>query len=283
MTPEAVAIAQIEAQGWRQGCILPVACHVEVGQLAELEQAPEPDDACIVVTQSCDLLHHNIQQEPYVELLLARPLTGPPDSRLRNRRNPRRRHFDLSVRGQRVGYEAQAWRRCYRLPRTVLARYQPDPERCVPDELSLRLLLEWVAGRYTRSALPSVFQHRLEPVQKKLRKWVANLTEASLLFIALSSEDELHEAETYRVAVILVLPEDEYAQMAKREAMEQLLEDLRKLLKQCPGIEWNDDSQVQSEAEISLADLRSLLRWEELDYVSYQDHATHQAPYSGMR
>lgn len=151
MTPEDEELLhRIEAQGWRQGCVPPVACHAEVAQRPELDTRLGPDDACIVVSQTCDLVHHDARQEPYAELLLARPLTGPADSRLRNRRNPRRLHFELSVRGCLVGYEAWAWRR-YRLRRTVLAHYPPDPERRLPDERGLRMIQEWLAGRYHRA------------------------------------------------------------------------------------------------------------------------------------
>lgn len=123
MTPEDEELLhRIEAQGWRQGCVLPVACHAELAQRPELDTLLGPDDACIVVSQTCDLVHHDARQEPYAELLLAQPLTGPADSRLRNRRNPRRLHFELSVCGRLVGYEAWAWRRC-RLQRAVLAHY----------------------------------------------------------------------------------------------------------------------------------------------------------------
>jgi hypothetical protein len=54
MTPEDEELHRIEAQGWRQGCVLPVACHAEVAQLPELDTMLGPDDACIVVSQTCD-------------------------------------------------------------------------------------------------------------------------------------------------------------------------------------------------------------------------------------
>ncbi|MFZ1326471.1 MAG: hypothetical protein WAT67_10740 [Candidatus Contendobacter sp.] len=282
MTPEDEDLHKIEAQGWRQGCVLPVACHAEVAQPPELDAMIGPDDACIVVSQTCDLVHHDARQEPYAELLLTQPLTGPADSRLRNRRNPRRLHFELSVRGHLVGYEAWAWRRCP-LRRAVLAHYQPDPERCLPDERGLRMIQEWLAGRYQRAALPSAFQRRLKPVQDKLRKLAAKLTDASILFIALSSQDELSDGEAYRLSVILALPAEEYAQQARLRAIEQLHMELMRLFALCAGVELDEaESRVESEENISLAALRYLLRWEEFDYVSYQDRTTHQPPYPGM-
>lgn len=281
MTPEDRDIHGIEAQGWRQGCVLPVACHAEVAQLPDGDTTIGPDDACIVVSQSCDLVHHDPRQEPYAELLMTKPLSGPADPLLRNRRNPRRLHFELSVRGRLIPYEAWAWRRC-RLPRAVLLQYQPDPERCLPDDRGLRMILEWLAARYRRVALPSAFQRRLKPVQKKLRALVAKLTDASAIFIALNSREELSDAENYRLNLILTLPPDEYVQKARLNAMEKLHTELLGLFAQCAGIELDEaESKVDSEENISLAALRYLLLWEEFDYVSYQDPAAHQAPYPG--
>ena len=281
--PDAVALQRIEAQGWRQGSVLPVACHAEVAQRPDVDAPIEPEDACIVVSQSCDLVHHDAQQEPYAELLITRPLTGPADPLLRNRRNPRRLHFELSVRGGLIPYEAWAWRRC-RLPRTVLAHYQPDLERCLPDEQVQRMLLAWLAARYQRVALPSAFQHRLKPVQKKLRTLVAKLTDASALYVALRPPEELSDAENYRLSLIMTLSPEEYVQKPRLKAMEQVHMELMGLFARCAGIELDEvESKVESEENISVAALRYLLRWEEFDYVSYQDHAAHQAPYSGMR
>lgn len=283
MTPEDVEMQRIEAQGWRQGCVLPVACHAEVAQLPDVETPLEPEDACIVVSQSCDLVHHDAQQEPYAELLIAKRLTGPADPLLRNRRNPRRLHFELAVQGRSVGYEAWAWRRCW-LRRVVLARHQPDGERGLPDERALRMILDWLAARYRRVALPSAFQRRLKPVQKKLRTLTAKLTDTSAILIALSSHEELGDTEDYQVRLILTLPQDEFAQVERRSAMEQLHTEMGRLFSQCSGIQLDGDfSKADSEANISLSELRDLFPWEEFDYVSYQDHAAHQAPHSGMR
>lgn len=282
ITPEDGEIQRIEAQGWRQGCVLPVICHSEVAQLPEVETTLGPDDACIVVSQSCDLVHHDARQEPYAELLITQPLADPADPMALNRRNPRRLHFELWVRGGLVFYEAWAWRRC-RLRRAVLAHHQPDWERRLPDERGLRMILDWLAARYQRAALPSAFQRRLRPVQKKLRALVAKLTNVSVIYVALSSQEELGDAEDYRLSLILTLPANEYVQQARLSAMEKLYMEFMGLFAQCPGIELDEaESRVESEENISLAALRYLLRWEEFDYVSYQDRAAHQSPYPGM-
>ena len=146
------------------------------------------------------------------------------------------------------------------------------------------MIQEWLAGRYQRAALPSALQRQLKPVQDKLRKLAAKLTDASILFIALGSQDKLGDEEAYRLSVILALPTEEYGQQARLRAMEKLHMELMGLFAQCAGIDLDEaESKVESEENISLAALRYLLRWEEFDYVSYQDRATHQPPYPGLR
>lgn len=278
---EDTEIHGIEEQGWRQGCVLPATCHAELTQLPDVDAIVDPDDACIVVSQSCDLIHHDGRQEPYAELLITKPLAGTVDPMVCNRRSPRRLHFELSVRGHLVWYEALAWRRC-RLHRTVLTHHRPDPERRLDDTRVLRMIVEWLAARYQRAALPSAFQRRLKPVQDKLRKLAATLTSISTLFVALNSQEELSDDEAYHLGLILALPSDEYAQQDRLNAMEKQFVKLMGLFARCPGITLDEaESRVESEENISLAALRYLLRWEEFDYVSYQNHAAHQSPYSG--
>ncbi len=75
------AARQIHAQHWRQGRLLPVASHAEVAQQLSLAPLAE-DDAVIVISQSCDLVHGDFTQEPFAEILIAHRLPEPPDGAL---------------------------------------------------------------------------------------------------------------------------------------------------------------------------------------------------------
>ncbi|MDG4549428.1 MAG: hypothetical protein P9F19_07355 [Candidatus Contendobacter sp.] len=72
MTSEDAA-RRIHAQHWRQGRLLPVISHAEVARHLTLAPLAD-DDAVIVISQSCDLVHRDLTDEPFAEILLAHPL-----------------------------------------------------------------------------------------------------------------------------------------------------------------------------------------------------------------
>ncbi|HDO34590.1 MAG TPA: hypothetical protein ENH08_05665, partial [Chromatiales bacterium] len=56
---------QIKAAGWRQGCLLRRA------DLPGLRFDLPADQFAIVVSQSCDLVHHSLDTEPNIEIVTA--------------------------------------------------------------------------------------------------------------------------------------------------------------------------------------------------------------------
>lgn len=275
------AAQQIHAQHWRQGRLLPVASHEEVTQQLSLPPLAD-DDAVIVISQSCDLVNGDFTDEPFAEILLAHPLPGSANSTYMYLRNPRRLHFHLQIDGQRCAYTAWIWDR-YRLPRQFFAEWPPDDKRLL-DQDELDVLVSWLAARYERTALPDELQRRLKSpkVQDKLKKAIKPLKEVSALFVE-CSDQELSADEVYRLRVKLVMPKKYYDQPDRRQAAEQLKVRLVAALEQCPGVVLEEEPELLSELEFSLHDARILRRWTDFDYVSYQDHAMHQAPLPGMR
>lgn len=273
------AARQIHAQHWRQGRLLPVASHVEITQhLSGVLLAD--DDAVIVISQSCDLVHGDFTQEPFAEILIAHRLPKPPDGALMYLRNPRRLHFYLQAHEQKQAYAAWIWDR-YRLPRQFFAEWPPDDKRLL-DQDELDVLVSWLAARYERTALPDELQRRLKSpkVQDKLKKAVKPLKEISALFVE-CSDQEFSADEVYQLRVKLVMPKKYYDQPDRRQAAEQLKVRLAAALEQCPGVALEEEPELVSELEFTLHDARTLRRWNDFDYVSYQDHAAHQAPYPG--
>jgi len=277
MTSEEVA-RRIHDHRWRQGQLLLVACHMEVTQHLSLAPLAD-DDAVIVISQSCDLVNGDLREEPFAEILLAHPLPGSADGNYMYLRNPRRLHFHLQINGQRRAYTAWIWDR-YRLPREFFAQWPPDDTRGLLDQDEQDVLVSWLAARYERTALPDELQHRLSSVRDRLKKSVKPLKEISALFLE-CSDQELSAHEVYRLRVKLVMPKKYYDQPDRRQAVEQLKVRLAKVLEQCAGVELEEEPELLSELEFSLHDARILRRWTDFDYLSYQDHAAHQAPYPG--
>ena len=269
---------RIRAQHWRQGRLLSVASHAVVAQ--QLNIAPlSDDDACIVISQSCDLLSPRWDEEPFAEIVIAKPLTGEPNYNRRYRRNPRWLHFQLRVRGERVFYEAWIWHR-YRLPRPLFAELTPDAERQLADDDEQRLLVQWLAARYDRAALPDAFQRRLGAVKDKFEDQLRKMADVSAVYISLNSHEELSDKQPYHLKIVLVMRVDDYANQKSKDKVDLHLLKLVELLEKCaPDIKMVGEPVLRSEQEITLHDLRMLRRWEEFDSVSYREAQKHQPPY----
>lgn len=74
----------------------------------------DPEALYVLLTQDCDILHHDYDAEPDVELHVAR-LVIEPNGNLFHAKNPRRLQFTVADRT----YEIKMHERC-RLPRTCL-------------------------------------------------------------------------------------------------------------------------------------------------------------------
>jgi hypothetical protein len=277
MTSEEAA-RRIHAQHWRQGRLLPVTRHAEVARHLSLAPLAD-DDAVIVISQSCDLVNDDLIEEPFAEILLAHPLPGSADGNYMYLRNPRRLHFHLQIDGQRRAYTAWIWDR-YRLPREFLAQWRPDDTRGLLDQDEQNVLVSWLAARYERTALPDELQRRFKSRKDQIKKSAKPLKEVSALFLE-CSDQEFSADEVYRLRVKLVMPKKYYDQPDRRQAVEQMKMRLAAVLEQCPGIVLEEEPELVSELDFSLHDARILRRWTDFDYLSYQDHAAHQAPYPG--
>jgi hypothetical protein len=274
------AARQIHAQHWRQGRLLSVASHAEIAQ--QLSLAPlADDDAVIVISQSCDLVNGDFTEEPFAEILLAHPLPESADGNYMCLRNPRRLHFHLQIHGQQCAYTAWIWDR-YWLPREVLAQWPPDAERGLWDQDEQDVLIGWLVARYERTALPDELQRRLGRIKDKLKKPMKQLKDVSGVFLE-CSDQELSDDASYRLRIKLVMPKAAYEQAHRRQAVEQIRTQLDTVLRKCPGVLLEEEPELVSELKFTLHDARILRRWTDFDYVSYQDHAAHQAPHSGMR
>jgi hypothetical protein len=251
---------RIREHGWRQGVIVPASSLFE--SLPDGSPVPD-DDYAMIVSQSCDLLHHKLENEPFAQILIAKSIAAGNPEALHGR-NPRRLHFQ-SIDGR--WFEAWAWNQSV-IPRDQLC------ERAVLSEIELapevlRRVLDWLAKRYTRIAFPDAFNVALkaksDSIGKLLKKNHDLFTEI-LLYV--SPFDELEADEIYELACYLLMSEEVHGDPGRLARAQDVAAALEKLLADA-GFDVAECSPV-SEAEITVAELNELVRW---DY----DHLTHSA------
>lgn len=225
------------------------------------------DDYAMVVSQSCDLVHHDLGNEPSAVILMLKSIgSGKPE--LMHGRNPRLLHFQ-SLDGR--WFEAWAWNQVT-IPRDHLA----EMDATAGVELSpkvLRGVLDWLAKRFTRIAFPDAFNEALKPKSGAIAKLLKNNHELfSDILLFISPFDELAEGQHYTLACYLLMAAEKHDNLAKLPDARTVAAKLEKLIKDC-GIEVMECSPV-SETTLTVAELNELVRW---DF----DHLTHKASAGG--
>lgn len=260
---------KIRAAGWRQGSVIERQSASEKLKTL-LDGTPAELTHWVVITQDCDLVNLSYEKEPEVELLGCR-LVASEDGRYTYGKNPRHIHLSAVIGGTGAVLDAVIFQRfCF--PRPVLEDFGPKEGCSLPPE-TIRLLVEWVARRYTRSAFPDEFNERVRNTQVGLKKVLEdNGSVVRGVWLALHTFSELAAGEPYRVGVRVTMSIADYANAAKRDQASTVVNALEIGLTGCAGIEV-ESADLVSEADFPLSDLYHLMRFDAYDYLSNTDEA----------
>ncbi|MCM2370828.1 hypothetical protein [Aporhodopirellula aestuarii] len=209
-----------------------------------------------VLTQDCDLVHHDLSGEPKVEVVLARHVDKPNKGYTWSK-NARELHLRDESLGQSLAFHA---RDRETIPRWQLCSFQPNEVPLSRD--SIKLLARWVSRKYYRAAFPGAFNDRIgrktdDKIKKLLQKSPGHFHEIHIQITG----DELPAGQDYN-AIILCIAADEALESDKAyEATIELGKKFRALLQGCDGINVVE-CQVKSRDEVTLEDLDSMQRWD---------------------
>ena len=209
-----------------------------------------------VLTQDCDLVHHDIFGEPKVEVVFARHVDNPNKGYTWSK-NARELHLRDESLEQSLAFHA---RDRETIPRLYLCRFQPG-EVSLSRE-SVRLLARWVSRKYFRAAFPDAFNNRIgRKTDQNIKKLFQNSPgHFQEIHIKITSE-ELPADQDYN-AIILCIAADEASENDEiYEATRQLGEKFAALLHACDGITVKK-CEVRSKDEVTLEDLDILQRWD---------------------
>jgi hypothetical protein len=251
---------------WRQGYILPEAM---VRALKEGEPSLPGDwdveDTIVVFTHSCDAVSPDYEAEPSVEVLRARECTeAERDGNLTWGKNPRLFQFEADL-GRGVRWYQVFVHDKAEFDRKLLSSWKPDPARSVPASLMYDLAI-WRGKRYSRRASPDEFNRRMRAEEPRFRRALKRRGARIAALFLITQDAELPEEEPYVVALVATMRVDDYASSQQRETAFAALSQAAAFLDACDGIECEDWSLV-SEADVSLADVRGMQRWD-LDDLS---------------
>ncbi len=162
--------ANIKTLGWQQGSVLPAEVVIAIADhVAAQNVSPEGLEQAwvVVVSQDCDLVHGSYDAEPFVELVIGRPIAQV-DAVKMHGRNPRLLHL-VGHAGEDSVRLAFSVHDKVRVSRDALSERGPCTLRSI-DADDVDMIAGWLAKRYTRAAFPDAFNDRLIPAHKNIDK-----------------------------------------------------------------------------------------------------------------
>lgn len=254
---------RLRAAGWRSGSVL-TADHVQAIALLLCRAGEDalqvtPNDWLIVVSQTCDILVPELHKEPYVEVLYAQ-MQAAVDHTIANLRSTRWLSFRCTEGGQVL--KAHGTDRFW-LPKSSFDKWEPDAIR-VLSPIGKGRLSRWLGMRYTRFPWPDSLVMRLKGSESRLKKILREVNMAMAeLRVSISNIDiELPENAPYRLTIYAVVDAQTYdEQPDQRLACEVALNSFLNELRDCPGIEVDENSRVISGAEFTWEETRQTDEW----------------------
>lgn len=243
---------RLHAKGWKTGSVLtPDHARAIAPFLQRSGQPPRrltERDQLIVVSQTCDIVACELSVEPFIEVLVAQECNAV-KRQIANLRSTRQLSFQAKPDGPIL--ETHATDRFW-IPREQFDGYAPDAKRSLTDKAASRLSA-WLGLRYTRPAWPAALISRLPKraqMEKVLRDVARAVTEIRVAIDHI--DEELPEDRPYELTVYAVMDADIYDNDPnKREQCTRAFFRLLDLLRRCPGIRVNEESEVCSGRDFS--------------------------------
>jgi len=261
----------VAQRGWRTGSVVSAEMlPLLQPHLTRHDQPPAQvtaDDWLVVVSQTCDIVAPKLEAEPFVEVLLCKPIPGKPRKGRRNLESTRYLDFRPN-RETHTGLvlSAHAVADRYVIPRNLLAANEPDQARCL-DKIASSRVLAWYALRAGRPSWPNKFCDRIHSATDALKDaldldlFADDKSEVRVAIV--EKERELKEGEPYHVAVYFVVDENTWdSDIEGREAINGAFAKFVSELDACAGVKVNQElSGVIPGNEFSWQDTQQTDQW----------------------
>jgi len=250
--------SKLEEAGWRQGSVIRKLDLVTLKKLAKIDSIDET--VVILVSQSCDIANNNNAEEPYVEVLVCKTINGP-NGNFTHNKNPRKIHTELLRRTSDSNVLSSQFIECMAfkkvlVPKAFFVGKTPDDDTRIEEE-QLNHLKNWLSARYTRPALPTEFNNRVDAIDKKdKRKKKAKKLNKHLsgLYVEITPNSEIEENENYSVNLLGLLSPAFNGEIEEPKASVEEIADIFKLA----GMDAS--SAVLKEDQVSIATFRRFKR-----------------------
>lgn len=260
---------KIKQNGWRFG-----VCFSEVsapGLVSKLPAHHKLSEAIYVAaTHDCSLVDPRLEEEPYVEYFLVRPLPEK-NGNFTFAKNIRCLHLDILNHEVPQPYSIKMSERGF-VDRASLGESHPDTRFTLPAPTK-RILARWIANRYTTRGFPDAFNSRIRMVvegKKPCLKRLFDKPESQQMlgvYLNLVPPDrDLTPTADYQAVVTLLYEHSAMDTEEKRGQLDAYAAEIKKCLSTSQGISVGGVL-AMSEKDITLDNYRKLQQWQ-WDYIS---------------
>lgn len=206
---------------------------------------------CVVITQDCDIVHEETDEEPFIEFIIGNFSEA---KSCKNGKSPRKLHLENN--GQILEFIIHN-RFFVKKDSLVGFEFSDILFELTPD--NTKILKKWLGNRYTRAAFPDEFNARL--AKAKVSKLIEKGISSRVSHIFFEVEDrELPSEEIYQLNVMVVV--DNSDDVNKNDIEDTYFE----VFDNIEGIKTN--LSVVTEDEVTLKDLQKYKRWDK-DSISF--------------
>lgn len=253
---------RIQQLGWKQGQVFEgtmkdVLTNIATEQFSWVDET----DSLILLSQDCDLLHHSLENEPFVEFLCAQSIAKS-DVSFVHGKNPRKLHVE-DTKGSWFHVQMSHH---IRIPREQINKDFPVPNKALTTT-SLSMLVSWLSKRYSRPAFPDTFNSYLSNIKNlddKLKKLNESYPLIKRFFFLLDPFSEISTTEVYKLEIRVLLQGSSF-DVHETDTKEKIEKEVAKLFK-APCIRI-DDVCCSFEDEMTLLELSYFRVWDK-EYLS---------------
>lgn len=252
-----MSTGSVEDRGWLQGSLVPNDLWDSL-LIPERCSPPDHESQVVIISQSCDLTRPSAK-EPWIELLILEKVAR--NNSFIFGKNPRRLHLDHN----NANYEVKPWRRPL-LPKATLEASSAKPIGHL-DKKPLDILKGWLGRRYTRTALPTELQRRLEKAKELDDFFKTNGEYIESIYLMIDPLKDIPIEQTYDITAVFVITDDEVAKNKDAEFFDSLIKKTEELFKdETIGISFNCEARAMN--EITLDEINRLIQWNDFDFES---------------
>jgi len=258
--------------GWRQGiCISDLSgVEQEFGKYSHIDF--EEGDIFLVITQTCDLLHHDLDVEPYFEVLRLTINESEPSQDYIGGKNSRMIHFQDDLNGKISTLTAKPFER-FIVDRELLPKLSPNGS--ISDE-NRRVINSWITKRYNRTAFPDSYDLRWKKRFKPIEKVIKRLKLVKDIYISIIPFEEIDDSDEYRIEIVLLMGHDDFNDPDTYAEYSKYLEQLEAQFSKCEGLDL-EVIELRPDTDMTVSELESMRRWD-YSYLSYREPDIHKLP-----